>query len=72
MTLDLRGLFCPEPVFRIKLALKTIPVNDEMQVMTDDPISEVEVQEWAKQNGHQVLRIAHQEKDILFLIRRCH
>ena len=73
MTLDLRGLFCPEPVFRIKLELKKHPVDAEIDVITDDPISESEVQEWAVREGHDVIQIAKKDNgDILFLIKKGH
>ncbi len=51
--LDFTGLFCPEPVYRTKLAIQRIGINDTLEIVTDDPISESEIADWARMNGHK-------------------
>ena len=36
-SLDLRGLVCPEPVFRVKAKMDTMEIGDILEVVADDP-----------------------------------
>ena len=68
--LDFTGLFCPEPVFRTKLAIHKIGINDTLEIVTDDPISESENADWARMNGHKLCNFVKDGVKILFKIMR--
>jgi len=68
--LDLRGLSCPEPVFRTKDEIGTIQIGEYLQVVADDPASEEDITRWAKRTGHELLSIEKDGKDLTFLVRR--
>jgi tRNA 2-thiouridine synthesizing protein A len=38
-TIDVRGLFCPEPVFRTKIEIEKLASGDVLKVLADDPES---------------------------------
>ena len=40
-TIDVRGLFCPEPVFRTKIEMERMTIGNILKVIADDPASEV-------------------------------
>ncbi len=68
--LDLRGLYCPEPVFRTKMALDTLSVGEVLEVVADDPASEEDITRWANRVGHTILSIQKNGKDIHFFIKK--
>jgi len=69
-TLDARGLFCPEPVFRTKVEVETLKVGQCLQVLADDPAAEEDITRWTKRTGQELLSFRRDGKDLVFLIRR--
>ena len=68
--LDFTGLFCPDPVYRTKLAIQKIGINDTLEIVTDDPISESEIADWARMNGHKLCNLVKDGVKIHFKIMR--
>jgi len=52
--LDLRGLFCPEPVLRAKKALRAVPVGAALVLECTDPLAAIDVPLFARQTGHEL------------------
>jgi len=69
-TIDVRGLFCPEPVFRTKIEIERMTVGNVLKVIADDPASEEDISRWVNRNGHQLLEIKKHEKDLEFTIKK--
>ena len=69
-TLDCRGLYCPEPVFRTSEDISSVAVGEVLEVLADDPASESDIASWAKRTGHELLSIEKREDGFRFLIRR--
>jgi len=69
-TLDVRGLFCPEPVFRTKIEVEALKVGECLQVLADDPAAEEDITRWAKRTGQELLSFRRDERNLVFLIRR--
>lgn len=69
-TLDVRGLFCPEPVFRTKVEVEALKVGECLQVLADDPAAEEDVTRWAKRTGQELLSFRRDGRNLVFLIRR--
>jgi tRNA 2-thiouridine synthesizing protein A len=45
-TIDVRGLFCPEPVFRTKIEIERLAIGDTLKIVADDPESEEDISKW--------------------------
>ena len=35
--IDVRGLYCPEPVFRTKIEIEKLGIGDKLKIIADDP-----------------------------------
>ena len=69
-TLDARGLFCPEPVFRTKIALEKLQLGSVLHVLSDDPASEDDISRWVNRNGHELINIQKNDQYLEFLIKK--
>ncbi|HET7149297.1 MAG TPA: sulfurtransferase TusA family protein [Candidatus Nitrosopolaris sp.] len=69
-TIDVRGLYCPEPVFRTKIEMERLSLGELIKVVADDPESEEDISMWAKRNGHELLSVNKDNKDLEFLIKK--
>jgi TusA-related sulfurtransferase len=69
-TIDVRGLFCPEPVFRTKIEIERMTVGNILKVIADDPASEEDISRWVNRNGHQLLELKKSDKDLEFTIKK--
>ena len=54
MVLDLRGLWCPQPVLRAKSALRKLPVGGAVVLECTDPLTEIDVPHFTRQTGHEL------------------
>jgi len=68
--IDVRGLYCPEPVFRTKIEIEKLSIGDKIKVIADDPESEEDISSWVKRTGHELITVSKKEKDFEFLIRK--
>jgi len=69
-TLDCIGLYCPEPVFRTREEISSVPVGGVLEVLADDPASESDITSWAKHAGHELLLVERTKEGFRFLVRR--
>lgn len=69
-TIDVRGLFCPEPVFRTKIEIEKLASGDVLKVLADDPESEEDISRWISRTGHQLLSINKTQNDLEFIIKK--
>jgi len=69
-TIDVRGMFCPEPVFRTKIEMERMTVGNILKVIADDPASEEDISRWVNRTGHQLLGIKKSDKDLEFTIKK--
>lgn len=68
--IDVRGLYCPEPVFRTKIEIEKLIIGEKIKVIADDPESEEDISNWVKRSGHELIALDKKEKDLEFLIRK--
>lgn len=69
-TIDVRGLYCPEPVFRTKIEIEKMTKGDTLKVVSDDPDSEEDISRWVNRNGHELISLNKTEKDLEFTIKK--
>ncbi len=68
--IDVRGLYCPEPVFRTKMEIERLKIGDTLKVIADDPESEEDISRWVNRNGHVLVSLSKNMKDLEFLIKK--
>lgn len=68
--LDCTGLFCPEPIFRTRVALDGMEKGQVLEVTADDPAAEEDLKRLAKRLGHEVLEVRKNGDEVTLLIRK--
>ena len=69
-TLDCLGLYCPEPVFRVRLELDKMKIGEVVEVLADDPAAEEDIQSLVKRLEQQMLSVNKKGNEIHFLIKK--
>lgn len=70
--LDLRGLFCPQPVLRTKRALRSIAVGDTLVLKCTDPLTVIDVPHFVRQTRHALTEQSRQDDLYIFKIIKQH
>lgn len=68
--LDCLGLYCPEPVFRTRLALDEMEVGEVLEVTADDPAAEEDIKRLVRRLGHEILSFETSNDEMKFLIKK--
>jgi len=68
--IDLRGMECPLPVIKTKLALKELAEGQILQVSTTDPMSVVDLRVFCMRSGNELLDWQENDDEFEFFIRR--
>ena len=50
-TVDARGLRCPLPLVKAKLAFEELPPGEDLVVLATDPEAAIDLAAWAADNG---------------------
>ena len=69
-TLDCLGLYCPEPVFRVRLELDKMKIGEVVEVLADDPAAEEDIKSLVKRLEQQMLSVSKKGNEIHFLIKK--
>jgi len=59
--LDCLGLYCPEPVFRTRLAIDEMEVGEMLEVVADDPAAESDIHSLVKHLGQEIISSTREE-----------
>jgi tRNA 2-thiouridine synthesizing protein A len=68
--LDCTGLFCPEPVFRTRLALDEMDPGQTIEVHADDPASYEDLRRLAERLGNEVIELRKEGEETIIIIRK--
>lgn len=66
--LDARRLLCPMPVIKTQNAIKTLSAGDILLVSATDPGVKQDIPTWCRINGHKVLSIIEENRELLIRI----
>lgn len=69
-SIDVRGLYCPEPVFRTKMEIERLKIGDTLKIVADDPESEEDISRWVNRNGHVMVSLNKNASDLEFVIKK--
>jgi len=68
-TIDARGAFCPGPLMELIANLKLVDIGDEIDLLSTDKGSIMDIPEWVKKVKHEMVSI-EQEKGVWHLVVR--
>ena len=68
--LDCIGLYCPEPVFRTRLALDEMEVGQMLEVTADDPAAEEDIKRLVRRLGHEIVGFESDDDVMKFVIKK--
>ena len=69
-TLDCTGLFCPEPVFRTRMALDELTSGQTLEVHADDPAAYEDLRRLAERLGHTVVSEKKDGDETVIVIKK--
>lgn len=62
------GLNCPLPVLKTKKFLAGLPVNTKIKILTTDPGSAVDLQDFCNKTGHKLITQSFENNIITTII----
>ena len=68
--LDCTGLYCPEPIFRTRMAIDEIESGQILEVHADDPAAEEDLKRLSQRLGHEVLSLERKDDAIIIRIKK--
>jgi TusA-related sulfurtransferase len=68
--LDCIGLFCPMPILKTRDAIKQMTPGQVLEMTSDDPASEADMQSWVARTGHELLEIDKLGAVFRFVVRK--
>lgn len=68
--LDCVGLYCPEPVFRTRMALDEMEVGQTLEIIADDPAAESDIQSLVKHTEQEIVSSKKEGKTIRIIIKK--
>jgi len=69
-SLDARGLYCPEPLFRAKTEMEFLNRGDVLEVWADDPAAQEDFNSWTRKTGQELLLMEKNGKVIHILVKK--
>jgi tRNA 2-thiouridine synthesizing protein A len=63
-TVDARGLKCPLPLVKAKLALEVLATGDKIRVLATDPEAPIDLAAWAADAGHSFRELGPGEYEL--------
>jgi TusA-related sulfurtransferase len=64
-TVDARGLKCPLPLVKTKLAMEKLERGDALRVLATDPEASIDLAAWAADEGHAYRELAPGEYELV-------
>jgi tRNA 2-thiouridine synthesizing protein A len=68
--LDVKGLECPEPIRRAKLALAELGTGHHLRVLTTDPVAPIDFEAFCYHLPHELLSIERLAQHIEILLKK--
>jgi TusA-related sulfurtransferase len=68
--LDCLGLYCPEPIFRTRMALDQMEKGQILKVVADDPAAEEDLKRLSERLGHEVIEIKKEDDQVILYIKK--
>ncbi|MGK7345387.1 MAG: sulfurtransferase TusA family protein [Candidatus Nitrospinota bacterium M3_3B_026] len=69
-TLDCKGLTCPEPILRVKMAMNELSSGQVLEMLATDPGSVSDMSAWSKRTGNKILGSSEKEGVYQFFVQK--
>lgn len=69
-TLDVSGLYCPEPVMLLHNCIRDMHVGETVRVVATDPTTQRDIPKFCSFLGHELLSETEEAGNFLFLVRK--
>lgn len=69
-TVDALGLICPAPVLRAREVLESMGAGQLLEILTDDPLAELDLQVFCDRTGHRLVASTEADGVLRTRIRR--
>jgi tRNA 2-thiouridine synthesizing protein A len=70
ITLDARGLVCPEPVIEAEQALRAQAAGCRLTVLATDPAAPIDFEAWCHHQGHAYLGCTERDAWLEIVLRK--
>jgi len=70
VVLDCAGLVCPMPAVKTAMELEKLDLGQVLEVITTDEVSKVDLPEWCKQTGNELIEIVESDGAFHIFIRK--
>ena len=68
--IDARGAYCPGPLMELIAGLKLIELGDEIEVLSSDKGSLIDIPVWVDKAGHNLEKVTELEKYSSIVVRK--
>ncbi len=68
--LDAKGLRCPMPVIKTRMALNEMAVGEVVTVLATDAASNIDIRHLCNINGHEMVDASEEDGVLTFVIRK--
>lgn len=68
-TLDAKGLNCPLPILRAKVAIKDVPAGGTLEVLATDPGSVADFEAFCRATGNELVESGEDDGVYRFIIK---
>ncbi|MAM86749.1 MAG: sulfurtransferase TusA [unclassified Hahellaceae] len=68
-TIDLRGMYCPEPVMKLHEVIRTLRSGDTIQIRATDPATQRDIPKFCLFLGHELCESQATGNEYHYLIR---
>ena len=68
--LDVKGLNCPLPLLKCKVALNRLAAGQVLHILATDPMASLDFQAFCARTGHELVHMSEQSGVWEFLIRK--
>lgn len=70
VSLDCKGLSCPEPVLKTKIAMNDMQSGQVLEMLSTDPGSANDMVSWAKRTGNEIIESNENDGVWQFFIKK--
>ena len=70
MTLDVRGLNCPLPVFKARKAIRDVPRGGLFEILATDPLAPLDFASFCETTGNELVESTARDGVFRIVIRR--